>query len=301
MLAAVVDGESCDCAYDCRGGAEPMLVPDWKLPPGVSRSLWEFAHDAALPLDEQRHLADAPLLQFDRAVVQRWFAVPGRVLDLGCGTGRMLEAFLGDGWTYYGVDLSFESLTVAQRRANELNTHVVLGRANLAELSCLRDRQFDYAMLLFGTLGMVSGAENRRRVLAETARILKPRGQLAVHVHSVWRHFDNPAGRRWLLGDLLHRALGSPFAGDTARDYRGIPGMYHHAFTRRELTRLLRDAGFRVVESLPLAAGPASSALPAPAADPPAARPPVDLTLCGCCADWRATGWLVRAECRERV
>src|SRR6476661_5579308 len=54
-----------------------MSVPDWRLPRGVSGSVWEFAHDRGIACDENRHLADAPLLEFDRRIVAGWFATPG--------------------------------------------------------------------------------------------------------------------------------------------------------------------------------------------------------------------------------
>jgi SAM-dependent methyltransferase len=42
---------------------------------------------------------------------QRWFAKPGRVIDLGCGTGRLAKPMTEMGHEYVGVDLSEEMLS----------------------------------------------------------------------------------------------------------------------------------------------------------------------------------------------
>ena len=82
------------------------MPADWRLPPGVSRSLWEFAADAKLARDEADHLAHSPLLEFDRRVVNQWFDQPGDLIDLGCGTGRSLVDFSQRSFNCTGVDLS---------------------------------------------------------------------------------------------------------------------------------------------------------------------------------------------------
>ncbi len=268
-----------------------MTVPDWRLPPGVSRSLWEFAHDRQIARDEERHLADAPLLEFDRQTVARWFATPGKLIDLGCGTGRSLVDFSERGFECVGVDLSVESLAVASERTRAAGCTVVLLQANLCALKCLPEGQFDYALLLFGTLGMVSGHEHRRQVLTHARRLLKSGGRLALHVHNVWRHMYSPAGRRWLVRDMIKRLAGNATAGDTEHDYRGIPRMYHHSFTRGEINSLLRENAFAVREMIPLA--PLENQ---PGNTPFATGDSPGLVCRGLFRNWRATGWLILAE-----
>src|SRR5262249_37194202 len=109
-------GAAAARGIDALVGWASMFLPDWRLPRGVSRSVWEFAHDRSIARDEDRHLADAPLLEFDRETVARWFATPGKLIDLGCGTGRSLAEFSRRGFECVGVDLSRESLAVAAER-----------------------------------------------------------------------------------------------------------------------------------------------------------------------------------------
>jgi ubiquinone/menaquinone biosynthesis C-methylase UbiE len=269
-----------------------MFIPDWQLPPGVTRSVWEFAHDRQIAREENRHLAGAPLLDIDRRLIVRWFQAPGRLIDLGCGTGRALVDCSRRGFDCVGVDLSIESLYVAAELARETARQVALVRGNLCELECLADGQFDYALMLFGTLGMIAGREHRRQALKHARRLLRTGGLLAMHVHNVWRNLHSPQGRRWLARDFVKRLVCNPTAGDSEHDYRGIPRMYHHAFTSGEIRRLLHECRFVVQEMIPLAA-----LATGPDLEPPTVCDwPPDLACRGLFQNLRATGWILLAE-----
>ena len=84
----------------------------------------------------------------------QFFAKPGNLVDLGCGTGRLLMPLANSGFSVLGIDLSAEMLAVAAEKARACNAGVPLLRANLVELDCVRDQSFDYAACLFSTLGI---------------------------------------------------------------------------------------------------------------------------------------------------
>jgi len=181
-------------------------------------------------------------------------SAPGLVADLGCGTGRALLPLVRRGHRGLAVDLSPHMLRIVDEKAAEEGLPVRCVLANLVELDCLRDDSLDYAICLFSTLGMIRGRNNRRCVLGHVRRILKPGGLFCLHVHNTWSSLFNPAGRAWLARHLL--AL--PFRrklelGDKFYPYRAIPNMFLHTFTRGELVRELRRAGFRIRELIPLA------------------------------------------------
>jgi SAM-dependent methyltransferase len=119
------------------------------------------------------------------------------------------------------------------------------------------DGSFDYAACLFSTLGMVEGADRRRRVVEEAYRLLRPGGKFVLHVHNRWFNFWDPQGRAWLARDTLRGLFARSETGD--RDmpaHDGLPPLTLHLFTRREVKRLLRSAGFRPVEVRPLGLRP---------------------------------------------
>src|SRR5206468_1805329 len=122
---------------------------DWQLPPGVDRGLWDYLHDPGVARNYDAGLAGTPLFEVDQRFVERHCPQPGRLIDLGCGTGRLLVPFAQRGYWVLGVDLSAEMLAVARRRATEAQAPVQLLRANLTDLGALADGSFDHATCLF--------------------------------------------------------------------------------------------------------------------------------------------------------
>jgi SAM-dependent methyltransferase len=234
-----------------------MSRADWQLPPGVTPGLWDYLHDADLARNYDANLAGSPLLALDVRFAEEYFPAPGWLVDLGCGTGRLLVPFARRGFRVLGVDLSEEMLHVTGEKAAAAGVTVHRLKANVVELDGLRDLSFDYAACLFSTLGMVTGAAERRRALDHVYRLLRPGGRFVLHVHNRWFNFWDPQGRRWLARDVLKSIAGSADAGDRAMPvHQGVAGLSLHLFTRREAVRLLREVGFRVLELRPVSLRP---------------------------------------------
>jgi len=226
------------------------MIPDWQLPPGVDRGLWDYFRSAEMVDGYDAQMAASPLARADIAFCERAFPTPGRLLDLGCGTGRLCVQFAAKGYACVGVDLSEPMLVQAHANAAAGGVSCEWKAANLVELDDLPDGSFDYAACLFSTLGMVRGAENRAKVVANAARLLKPGGRFVLHVHN--RYFHGLGGSV-VWRQHLRTLLGRADAGDVTmpQAYGGAALTLHH-FTRRGAVRLLTDAGFRVVEVAPV-------------------------------------------------
>ncbi len=221
---------------------------DWQLPPGVSRGVWDYVHNAELARTYDAGLEGSSLLAADVTFALRHCDRPGRLLDVGCGTGRLLLPFAERGHWVLGVDLSEEMLRVAGEKARAAGLTVHLLRANAVELDGLADACFDYAACLFSTLGMVAGAPAREQLLRHVHRLLRPGGRLVLHVHNRWFNARDPDGRRWLIRDVFRSIAEHAEAGDR----QGVAGLTLHHFTRGEIVRLLRRVGFRVLEVRPV-------------------------------------------------
>lgn len=225
--------------------------PDWQLPPGVSRGLWDYVHDADLADRYETGLDGSVLAEVDIRYCEKHFATPGRLLDLGCGTGRLLLPFARRGYWVLGVDLSAEMLRVAGEKAQVAGTTVQRLQANLVELHGIADGSFDYAACLFSTLGMISGAAERQRVLEHAWRVLRPGGVFVLHVHNLWFSLRDRAGRSWLLRDRLGMTDGERGTRPMP-PHLGLAGLALHHYTRREVTDALTAAGFTIVEVEPV-------------------------------------------------
>jgi SAM-dependent methyltransferase len=242
----------------CQASSLTNMQPlaDWNLPPGVNRGLWDYVHDADLARQYDQVLAGTPLLAIDLAFAARHFPAPGRLLDLGCGTGRLLLPFAQRGFWGVGVDLSAEMLRIVGEKSAAAGVSVHRLQANLVVLDGLADASFDYAACLFSTLGMIRGDQNRRQVITHVHRLLRPGGIFVLHVHNRWFSLWDRAGRRWLARDVLGlRAAGEEKGTRPMPAHRGIAGLALHHYTRREVVQLLERQGLEVFDVQPVGLG----------------------------------------------
>lgn len=256
-----------------------MSRPDWRLPRGVSRSLWEYTQTAEIARLYDHSLSQSGLAQFDTRYLLERLPLPARVVDLGCGTGRTAVEFAARGCEVLGVDLSLEMLRELRLKAEQTSVQVGRLAANLCDLGCLPAGHFDIALVMYATLGMISPAADRARALREIHRIVRPGGYLAFHVHNLWFNIRDPQGRKWLLRDRIGAWFQGRPGGDRYAHDRGIPNSYMHVFRRSELRELLQTAGFTIRHWQPLNAR-ASGPLAAP----------------WWFGKFRANGWLVIAK-----
>src|SRR3954469_15357029 len=94
-----------------------FVIPDWQLPPGTDRGLWDYVSSERVAREYDAALAGTSLLQIDLQFAEWFFTVPGRLVDLGCGTGRLLFHLARRGFDCLGVDLSDTMLEVVREKA----------------------------------------------------------------------------------------------------------------------------------------------------------------------------------------
>ena len=216
------------------------------VPKGVDR----MVHRDDYADEYEATFGNSGLFRYDREVLGKWFAEPGRLLDLGCGTGRTMVEFGRRGYGVTGVDLSPRMLKICREKLDAAGlTGATLIEANLADLPADRlDPPYDYAICLFATLGFVSGRANRVGAMRQVASLLRPGGQYVFHVQNLLYnlltlHFP------FILTGLAKWMVGCGEVGDQIFWwYRGARWVYMHAFRRKEIVELVREAGLELVE-----------------------------------------------------
>ena len=103
------------------------------------------------------------------------------ILELGCGTGRVLLPLAAAGHSVTGVDISPALLACA---AQKLRTHGVLTNTTLVEADLrtldLPEKHFAFAFCTSNTLMHFTSAEEQIAVLRNAARHLRPGGRLLI-------------------------------------------------------------------------------------------------------------------------
>ena len=219
----------------------------------MTRGTLEYAQSAAVTEGYDDEFAGNTLFEFDRQVLQRHLTRPGLIVDLGCGTGRLLVHFARRGFRGLAVDLSLNMLRIVGDKARAENLPIDRLLTNVVELDGVRGAVADYCICMFSTLGMIRGRTHRQQTLAHVHRLLKPEGLFVMHVHNRWSNLLVPGVGRWLLTNWMQSLRrGEIEAGDKFFDYHDVPQMFLHLFTRRELRQSLRQAGLQVIELIPL-------------------------------------------------
>jgi 2-polyprenyl-3-methyl-5-hydroxy-6-metoxy-1,4-benzoquinol methylase len=141
--------------------------------------------------------------------------VPGRLLDVGCGTGDFLAGMAAHGWDASGVEFDAEAVAVARLHAG---VRVHTGR--------LSDQRFPLSSFDAITLSnVIEHLPNPDRVFAELRRVLAPGGRIAMITPNI--------------NSLGHRAFG--------RCWRGLETPRHlYLFNATTLRALAERAGLEV-------------------------------------------------------
>ena len=163
-----------------------------------------------------------------------------KILDIGCGNGRLLNLFENKEIDYTGIDSSKELIEIAKKNySNERN----FIHGNALSLP-FQNKTFD-TVFSIAVLHHVPSKKFRTCFVTEANRVLKPKGTLVLTVWNIWQW-------RFLKTHILHtikKLVGRSDLdlGDTIISFgQKKRQRYVHAFTKRSLCRLLEKNGFTV-------------------------------------------------------
>lgn len=162
-----------------------------------------------------------------------------RVLDAGCGNGRLLDLLKDKKIDYIGIDFSDKLVELAKKKYPDdkfLNADTL----NLP----FSDNNFDKVFSI-AVLHTIPSVELREKALLELKRVLKPKGALLLIVWDIWRLKN--------AFSIFKKFLLKLFSGSKL-DFKDVfvswddkTNRYYHFFTSRELNKLVRKIGFEII------------------------------------------------------
>ena len=116
----------------------------------------------------------------------------GPVLELACGSGRVLGGLIESGERVVGIDQSEAMLGRARARLKPAGEHARLILGDMERE--LPPGRFGLAVLALSALGYVPTSERQVRLLSQVARLLGPDGVVAIDLPSVASLVEEPGG-----------------------------------------------------------------------------------------------------------
>jgi SAM-dependent methyltransferase len=222
-------------------GADPALTAYERFAPAYN----DFNHSN----DYERWLGMTLLPELEKHGLR----LPGRALDVGCGTGRAFRPLLKRGWEVHGCDLSPAMLQVA---ATEGGGRVPLVAADMRALPHLGD--FDLVLSLNDSVNYLLGDGDLVLALSAMRRNLATDGLLVFDVNSRSTYASGYFGERrvehrgskWLwrgCGEVNPAIFESEISGDR------LPEPVRHLERFRseaEVRDGMRAAGIETVAAL---------------------------------------------------
>jgi ubiquinone/menaquinone biosynthesis C-methylase UbiE len=189
-------------------------------------------------VEDRKYLVEPHIPAF--AEFDRWKGK--RVLEVGCGIGTDSINFARAGAELTAVELSSESLRIAEQRADVMGVadRIRFVQANAEELTAtLSDEPYD----LVYSFGVIHHTPRPDRALAEMRALTAPGGTLKLMIYHrrSWKVFWIVAaqgrGRFWKTDELV---------AENSEAQTGCPVTF--SYTRSEARALVESGGFQVEE-----------------------------------------------------
>lgn len=152
----------------------------------------------------------------------------GRILDLGCGSGRH---FVKSDGLIYGIDFSEKMIKLSKKYAEKSEINAIIKKASVTKLP-FQDNFFDSAIFI-ASLHNLETAEKRKKSLKELKRVLKKGSEALI---SVWNknqpRFKNKQKEvfiGWKIKDKSYKR-------------------YYYLYDKKELLDLLKKVGFEILK-----------------------------------------------------
>ena len=196
------------------------------------------------------------------------------ILELGCGTGRLLLPLAKSGYTIHGIDSSEKMIAVAKQKIEQtdLCERISITNANMIDFD-LGEKSFALAIMAYRTFMYLLTQEEQIKCLSCVIQHLRPGGLLIIDVYSPvlsflalpceaefkgYKEYTLPNGNRvirkdrFIEKDFLNQINRSEMLFEeynekgTLVQSKVVPITMRYSF-RFELQLLLKNVGFEIV------------------------------------------------------
>jgi len=174
-----------------------------------------------------------------------------KVLDFGCGNGRLLDIFKSKKIEYFGLDASEGLLREARERyKDELPEGVVSTEfTNISSLELPFENGFFDSVYSIAAVHHIPSRELRQKLLKEFKRVLKPNGNIVITNWNLWHGKYLSLIFKYALKKIIGQTnmnFGDILVPWKDQSGRVLAERYYHAFTKKEFKGLVQDAGFKI-------------------------------------------------------
>jgi tRNA (uracil-5-)-methyltransferase TRM9 len=170
-----------------------------------------------------------------------------RVLDVGCGNGRLLKILAEREVKYAGVDQSEALVGICRDKYPEYKFEA----GDILNLGELPEYDFDYVFCV-AVLHHLPGRDMRLQALKQLKNKVKKNGRIVL---TVWNMWPQKKYRQmfWRFSFLKLAGKNKMDFGDVLFDWRAPKGLmskrYYHLFFQYELLGLVKKSGLKIEKS----------------------------------------------------
>ena len=189
------------------------------------------------------------LWQSEKNLLQSTFQPTDKILDLGCGTGRIAFGLEQLGYcSITGADFSAGMVEGAKIIAEGSASKVTFQQAD-ARAMPWENGEFDGVIFGFNGFFMIPGYEERLKALKEIHRVLKPGGRFVFTGHDRALSNQRDHWQRKLKESELNEDQGlEPEFGDVVSETE-LGTMYIHSSSVDSVSQMLAEHGFGQVDT----------------------------------------------------
>lgn len=172
-----------------------------------------------------------------------------KVLDAGCGSGKILQILGDKNIEYLGIDNNNELIGYAKDQRQNKGGNFNFITDDMLNLVSVPDNYYDYIFCV-AVLQHIPGGDLRVKALENLKRKAKPQGRIIITNWNMWSKMNL---RHLILKFLFLKIIGlnKMDLGDVLFDWKNAQGRavsrrYYHAFRKSELSALCQSAGLKI-------------------------------------------------------